>query len=342
MQPHGSDRVRVSGERIVLHSRLAKGWTARVPKSGTHAEFPGTAVLWEDQYFEVVHAAPLAAGGVRYELVPWRDDHTIRVFSAYDEASEAALLADFEAAARQRKRSTMASFSAMALGHLPERVQQRLANELGLFPARMTILSTIPSVVLLGICVWIFVEAKLRQVPSPIPIWLWIFAAFMLLDSLIRFQTAMLQNRGVGSLPGTFLYGIYEMIVSKPDLNAKAPLTLIPDEDPERELFEALDMRGWMLTLLPAAEQKDLQERLGFDYRKDAYSLAWALAALGAIGIIASVSGAGERVSALLSLILAAAIVIEQALRIHAFKRGPAGSMFGVFVRPFVRDLLRK
>lgn len=342
MQPHGSDRVRVSGEKVVLHSRLAKAWTARTPKSGTHAEFPGTAVLWDDQYFEVIHAAPLAAGGVRYELVPWRDDHTIRVFSVYDEASEAALLADYEAAERQRKHSRLAAFSAMALGHLPERVQQRLANELGLFPARMTILSTIPSVVLLGVCVWIYVETKLRMIPSPIPIWLWFFAALMVVDSAVRFQTAMSQNRGVGSFPGTFLYGIYEMIVSKPDLNAKAPLTLVPEEDPERELLEALDMRGWMLTLLPAAEQVELQERLGYDYRKDAYSLAWALAALGAIGIIASVSNAGERVSALLSLIVAAAIVIEQALRIHAFKRGPAGSMFGVFVRPFVRDLLRK
>jgi len=37
MQAYGSDRVRVDGERIVLSSRLPKGWTARAPKTLTSA-----------------------------------------------------------------------------------------------------------------------------------------------------------------------------------------------------------------------------------------------------------------------------------------------------------------
>ena len=56
MTPYGSDRVRVDGERIVLSSRLPKGWTARVERTLTSAEFPGTAVLWDEQYFEVIGA----------------------------------------------------------------------------------------------------------------------------------------------------------------------------------------------------------------------------------------------------------------------------------------------
>src|SRR5688572_7959016 len=104
MQPHGGDRVRVVGERIILLSPIAKGWTARVPKQGTHSEHPGTAVLWDEQYFEVV-SADMTAGGVRYVLMPWREEHTIRQFAAYDEASEAERIADYSAAEKQRKGS---------------------------------------------------------------------------------------------------------------------------------------------------------------------------------------------------------------------------------------------
>src|SRR5438067_1319355 len=92
MTPYGSDRARVDGERIVLSSRLPKGWTARVARTLTSAEFPGTAVLWEEQYFEVVGAEPLPAG-VRYTLEPWCDHHAMRVTARYDDDSEVALLA---------------------------------------------------------------------------------------------------------------------------------------------------------------------------------------------------------------------------------------------------------
>src|SRR5436190_1388442 len=110
MTPHGSDRVRVDGERIVLSSRLPKGWTARVARTLTSAEFPGTAVLWEEQYFEVVGAEPLPAG-VRYTLEPWRDHHAMRVTARYDDDSEAALAAEWRAAhARERKRKSVGAF----------------------------------------------------------------------------------------------------------------------------------------------------------------------------------------------------------------------------------------
>jgi hypothetical protein len=336
MQPHGSDRVRVSGGKVILHSRLAKGWTPRTPPSGTHSEFPGTTVLWDDHYYEVLSADPLPAGGVRYELAEWREDHTIRVFSVYDDASEARLVADHETAARQRARSRTASLSSMLLGHLPERAQARLANELGLFPARMTILSTIPTVVLLAVCVLLHVDARMRFIPSPIPTWLWFFAIVMIGDSGVRFHTAMLQNRGVGSLLGTLLYGIYEMLARKqaPAAEEKRTPLRLPD-DPERDLLDSVKMRSWMVTLLPAREQRIVAERYGYDYRKEAYGFAWALLVVGAIGVGVSFP------EKMIASIVGAGIVVEQALRLYAFRRGPAGSVFGIFVRPFVRDLLR-
>lgn len=336
MRPHGSDRARVVRDRIILHSRLSKGWTPRTPRSGTHAEFPGTAVLWDDQYYEVLAADPLPAGGVRYELAAWRDDHTIRAFSIYDENSEAALRADHEAAARQRRRSRFAALSGMILGHLPQRAQDRLANDYGLFPARMTMLSTVPALVLVGACVWFYVDARMSLRPSPVPVWLWLFALFMLADSAMRFMVAMSQNRGIGSVPGTLLYGIYELATQKPG-SAPAPLRL-PD-DPERDRLDGIEMRTPFMTLLTSAEQTLLAQRYGFDYRKDASTIAWSILVVGAVGVIASVPRLGTA-GGTASLLIAALIVLEQALRLRAFKHGPAGSIFGAFVRPFMRKLL--
>ena len=44
--------------------------------------------------------------------------------------------------------------------------------------------------------------------------------------------------------------------------------------------------------------------------------------------------------SAFVSLVCAGFVVLEQTMRLLAFKRGPAGSIFGALVRPFARDLL--
>ena len=90
MTPHGSDRVRVDGERIVLSSRLPKGWTARVARTLTSAEFPGTAVLWLSLVQVWAHAGQLMVvfiagleenlfphirSGVRHEAVAVRHLH---------------------------------------------------------------------------------------------------------------------------------------------------------------------------------------------------------------------------------------------------------------------------
>src|SRR6266542_5469283 len=148
MTPYGSDRARVDGERIVLSSHLPKGWRPRVTKTLTSAEFPGTAVLWEEQYFEVIGAEPLPAG-VRYTLEPWRDHHAMRVTARYDDDSEAVLAAEWRAAhARERKRKG-AAWLAPLTGHLPAIVQERIGAELGVLPARLTLMSLVSELLLL-------------------------------------------------------------------------------------------------------------------------------------------------------------------------------------------------
>src|SRR5690349_20395281 len=105
MITHGTDRARRVGDRVVLQSAISKGWTPRVPKTTTSPEHPGTAVWWDEQCYEVVEASGLPTGGVRYVLMPWRDEHAIRVLSHYDAESEAARIEDHARVMRQRKAS---------------------------------------------------------------------------------------------------------------------------------------------------------------------------------------------------------------------------------------------
>lgn len=337
MQAYGGDRFRAAGESLILHSRLPKGWMSGTPKC------PGTAVQWEENCYEVISAESLPTGGVRYILKPWSESSTIRAFYVYDEASEERLRADHELASRQRKQSVMARLSGFAIGHLPSHVQEHYANELGLFPFRMTLLSIVPSMTFFGTCVWLIAGAKIRQVSSPVPGWVLLFALVMLGDSLLRFLIVMTQRRGVGSLPGTLVYSIYRLFSSKPGAHQESSFFMIPASE-EVQRSDSLEMRSAFLTLLRPEEQRWIAERHGFDYRRHAAGVAWTLlvcAAIGAVSMIVKLQQDGG-ISAIASLVSALLVILEQAYRLRAFPRGPAGSVFGVLVRPFARDLLAR
>jgi hypothetical protein len=94
-------------------------------------------------------------------------------------------------------------------------------------------------------------------------------------------------------------------------------------------------MRSWMFTLLPASEQRELAQRYEYDYRKDSYTIAGAILAVGGIGIATSLHKP-------VPLVFAALIVVEQIVRMIAFRRGPMGSVFGFVVRPLVRDFMNR
>lgn len=344
MQPRGSDRVRVAGEKIILFSRLSKGWQARVPGGNLRSEHPGTAVLWDEQYYEVIEAAVMQGGGVRYVLAAWRDEHVFRDFQTYDDESEARIAEDYALAKRQRSRGKMVWLSSVILGHLPAPVQNRLANEFGVTAPRMTLVSTFPSVVLLGICAWLYAGSRLEQTRSPVPFWLWLIALFMLADSGVRFFGAMLTNRAMGSLPGTILYAILSLLAPRrfpwPRERGLQSYMLAPEADVV--VRDDLHMRAPLFTLLTPAEQERLADRYGFDYREHAYAPAvilLATALMGVISLLPRVRGGGG-VSAFLSMAVAAALLVEQIVRLYSFQYRPAGSMLAPLVRPFVKRYL--
>jgi hypothetical protein len=345
---HGSDRARRVGEKVILQSAISKGWTPRTPKTLTHAEFPGTTVLWDEQYFEVIEATATQTGGVRYVLAEWRESHTIRTFEHYDAESEALRIADHERARRQRRTSVLSRLSGMFLGYLPAQVQNHLENELGVRASRMTILSCLPALALLGAAILMHVDAAMREKLSPVPSFVWPVLYLLTIESVIRFFVAMSQGRPMGSVIGVIGYAIYHRLSSKRDalppvIGGRGDSIAFTAPAEDVALRDSFEVKQPLLTLLTPAEQQKLAERFGFDYQRSAYSVAWLIlvcASLGAFTSYVELDKNGSFTS-LLSMLIAGGVAVEQALRLHAFRRGPAGSIFGVVVRPLVRNLLR-
>jgi hypothetical protein len=189
----------------------------------------------------------------------------------------------------------------------------------------------------------------IRQTPSPIPVALWFFVLLFFVESALRFLVAMSQNRGIGSVLGTLVYVLVYSVSAPRKPSMPAPLEepgdgvffMIPPEE-HVALQDALTVKGPMLTLLPAGDQQRLAHRYGFDYRQhSAFPLTWTILVLSLCGVVSSwIKIQDGRVSGVPAILFAAAMAIEQILRLLALQRGPAGSMLGLIVRPFVRDLL--
>jgi hypothetical protein len=339
MQAYGSDRVRADGERMVLLSRIPKAWTPRAPKTLTTAEFPGTAVLWEERYFEVVSADALPAGGVRYVLEPWREMHAMRTIDQYDDARETARLADHRAQlARETKRKS-ANAMALLAGHLPAGVQEEIGRELGIIATRLTILSALAVyAIVIALVMWI-VSGILAQSPRPLPVYL--VTGYLFVETSLRFCIAWLIGRPAGSAIGVVSYVAYYYTVANrsravsPFAREKGTIVTITATPADRAVTDALLMREALVTLLSPADQARVAARFAYDYRHESSLIAMLILFFAAIGVATSLHR-----GAMLSLIIAAVIGAEQLYRLLVLRSRPAGSILGIAARPFVRKLL--
>ena len=335
MQSYGSDRLRHDGERWVLSSRSDKGWTARKEKTLTTAEFPGTAVLCDDAYFEVVRAEPLS-GGVRYVLEPWREQHAIRVSERYDAASEEQRAAARRDVVRRERNRKTANALALLAGYLPAVVQQHLASEIGIVATRMTIASIVFSYVIAAALVLLSVSRVMTN--EALPFALLIVAGFIAAENTIRWMICWTQSRPIGSIPGSIVYAIYYAVTRRGlspfavEKGNAVPITSTPDEVAKRD---ALTMREALVTLLTPGEQDGVARRYGYDYRRESRTVAAIILAVAVVGIVSS-----YRSGAMLALIVAVILAVEQIVRFASFPKGPAASMLRFVVRPFVRRLL--
>lgn len=346
MRAFGSDRVSSSGNQLIVVCRRPKGWVSRVPKTFTSAEHPGTAVLWEECYFEVV-TEERAGDSVRYVLEPWRDHLVMRVSDAYDEASELRREAEHQAVLKRDAGRRTANLFGVFTGHLPARVQEALGSELGILPTRLTFLSLILPLLFEIWAINHMVRCRMSEIPiSP---WLLLLAGYIGAESAIRLQIVLSQSRPIGSTAGFILYSLFYAIAPR-RIARVAPLKIDKRQallgtppPPDVELQDAFKVREPFLTLLSAAEQHVLAKRFDYDYRKHAFRIAWFLLIVAMAGVVSTVSKMGDSSSVrlLVSLALASILAIEQIQRLAALRRGPAGSMLAFLVRPFARKLLK-
>lgn len=337
MNAYGGDRVRADGDTIVLSSRLPKGWTARVERTLNQSEFPGTAVLWDDAFFEVIKVEPLPAG-VRYTLQPWPDHHAMRVSERYDAESEARRADEWRAAlARERKRRTVGAL-ALITGHLPAVVQERLASELGILAARLTFASLLSEGLAIGaLAAYVVIEVMAGR---PLPIRPILIGGYLAVETLFRYMVNWTQSRPIGSAAGVLAYILYWLLTGcrKETSPFEAPaghaITIAETPD-DQKLSDAMTMREPFATLLPARDQEVLRARHGYDYRRSSTTVASILLTFAILGIVTSLRG-----RAFLSLIIASGIALEQIIRLTALRRGPTGSVLGWLVRPLMRNLL--
>jgi hypothetical protein len=340
MQAYGSDRVRAGeGERVELLSRIPKGWTPRAPKTLTSAEFPGTAVLWEERYFEVIAAEPLAQGGVRYVLEPWREMHAMRTIDHYDDAHEMQRVAEYRAQlARETKRKSANALAVLA-GHLPAAVQEEIGRELGIIATRLTIVSALGVyAVVIALVMWI-VSGIMSGAPRPLPVYL--ATGYLLVETSLRFGIAWLIGRPAGSAVGVIGYLVYYVTVAdraravSPFAREKGMVVTITETPADRAVTDSLLMREALVTLLSPADQARVAARFGYDYRHQSSLIAILILFFAAIGVATSLHR-----GAVISLIAALIIAAEQLYRLAVLRSRPAGSILGVAARPFVRKLL--
>lgn len=349
MRSFGSDRVRAGDDGVfVLVCRLPKeGWTARVAKTLTHSEHPGTAILWEDAYYEVV-GIEFVANGVEYTLAPWSDTHTMRVSDAYDAKSEARRTADRADVARRVKGRRTATIFGFITGHLPAAIQEQLARETGTNPPMLTIFSVIPEVVLFVYGILWMVSARMGERPGP-PFTFILLLGYLFFDIAIRAGFAFLNGKPLGSVLGIIGYAIYYALSPNkakrisPMVAPKGEGTFRVETSKEEKLIDSMTVREPFFTLLSAHEQARLAEKWDYDHRRNAAAIAWTILIFSIIGVVSSLRtlNATARFSALLSLLTAGYLAVEQIVRLTQLSEKPVGSILGVLVRPFARKFLR-
>jgi hypothetical protein len=340
MQAYGPDRVRRGdGEEIVLLSRIPKAWTPRAPKTLTTAEFPGTAVLWEERFFEVISAEPLPQGGFRYVLEPWQEMHAMRTTDRYDGDREAERVAEYRAQISRETKRKSANALAILAGHLPAGVQEELSRELGVSATRLTIISALGVYgVVIGVVLWI-VAGIVAHTPRPLPAFL--VTGYLFLETSFRFGAAWLIGRPAGSAIGVLGYILYYVTIANRDravspfAREKGTVVTIGETPAERAVTDSLMMREALVTLLSPSDQARVAERFGYDYRHQSSIIATIILIFAVLGIVTS-----ARSGAVVSLVVAAFLAAEQIYRLAILRSRPAGSVLGIAARPFVRKLL--
>jgi hypothetical protein len=354
-RPHGEDRAEAAPEGgIWLVCREPKGWQPRRGTSHTTSEYPGTAVRWETELFEVVDAISHPDGSVRYRLEPWPDRHAVRSIRTYDAASEAGRPLVAAVQKRNILRRRLAILFSPLLGHLPGPVQEHMESAFGAPAIAMTVVSALPLFALGAVSALFSVVAMvggafstgtagLSDSESSIPHLLpFPIAVYLTFESGLRLGAAFLQTRPIGSVPGTLLYAIYRAF--RGGAGVAALSSRGTPASPQRALSDRFRMLEPLLALLSPDEQEVLEQRFGMEVLRWGRVTAVLLLIIGVANVFTSLVRLGAGVSGFgdwLWLLAGVGISLEQIGRLRRISTGqPAGSFLGALVRPLARKLL--
>jgi hypothetical protein len=349
VQAYGSDRLRVADDgRIFLSSRVPKEWNPRSVRAASSIPHPGTAVLWDDVFYEVISVEVLPNGGVQYEMAPFPEDLMMRGTVAYGEASEIARSADRTHTIQRERTRKIVNALAPITGHAPTAVQDWMHFELGTPPVALTVVSALPLIVFAAICLRWLLNQKMDQTPLPVPGLVALIGVYLGLESALRLYNSARSGRPMGSVPGLILYSIAHPLFLRhtrlPSAFTPAPgLSTVGAVAPaDVALRDALTLREPILTLLSVSDQQKLKGRYGYSPARYGRKTAGVILAASLIGSITSIFGVlqGHGLTALLSLALSGWLTIEQLVRWPALASTGASSILRFVVRPLTGKLL--
>ena len=362
LQPYGSDRIETLEDgSVAIRCLFSKGWVQRRPKTPTSAEHPGTAVRWEERFFEVVAIEPSAPAGLRYLLSPWDEKHVFRVVANYDDASEKARAEERRQSNRRQRNWLTTLVLAPLTGLLPGPVQEEMEREFGASGPLLTFISIVLPFFFGSFCfVWLLIVmmAGVQGVDATnqmsrffsIPVLL--FGSGLLLESVIRLVVSVAQQKPIGSVLGVVPYAFYSAVRAMRHRGTPAAekrlepelLHAPPDRDArEREREDLYRAMHAVLSFLSPGEQMHLVERFGFDPARSGRLTARIVFVGGLVLFLNSLlafMGGIAGFGSLITLVLGGFLLVEQVNRLRKIAQGmPAPSLLGRLVRPWVLPL---
>jgi hypothetical protein len=190
--------------RLRLETPVERNWRPRIEGDQIRSAHPGTALLFQDRYYEVMLCEPGEDGLIHYHLSPWRDDSLIRQAAELSAATSEQAAIDHREERQRHKRSTLLLVATPLLGLLPSRDQIRLEKEYGADPIFNTTISAILIGLPASVITWLGIAASIgssfgspaagaRQYTG--------LALYFLAESLIRGSSALTAGQPVGSVP---------------------------------------------------------------------------------------------------------------------------------------------
>jgi len=348
--PIGRDQLRFKDDRFILFSTIPKGWRGREKRGSLKSDFPGTAVLWEGHQYEVVRVTP-QKGGWRYELTEWNDAEAIRVSDSYDAQGEALREKEYKAGIEREAKRKKFLFLTPFLGLLSPPTQRRIEEELGILATRSTLISAATFLVVGIACLLTFLaaavdrKAHVETFATSIPTFILLAGAYLFFESLLRLAAGLMMGRPFGSLYGYLGEAIHGLIRGKSQRSApeKGNSIKTTAAHPDQVLRDEYAVREPFISLLSAGEQLKFQRAYGFDFVRWGLLSAFAIMVTAAFGLLSGIAGLLNRTFSFgdfVSLLVAGGLIWEQVVRLKKIKKKePAGSVFGVLVRPWIRKV---